>query len=160
MSSFCWKGTKFYPAEGERQQGFGYFTGGGVDGLGVLAGARHGANGSILCPRSQSWIVFTVLTTMLGILSLASEVRSVLSPESMGIFWNAGLAMGLTIVGVQASRILTAGGVALFASAVMANFYPGKVYLLLAAGMVSGMIVPGLILTLQPNRIVPIRSSP
>ncbi len=108
----------------------------------------------------QSWIVFTVLTTMLGILSLASEVRSVLSPESMGIFWNAGLAMGLTIVGVQASRILTAGGVALFASAVMANFYPGKVYLLLAAGMVSGMIVPGLILTLQPNRIVPIRSSP
>jgi serine/threonine protein kinase len=107
----------------------------------------------------QSWIVFTVLTAMLGTLSLASEFRFVLSPESMGIFWNAGLAMGLTIVGVQASRILTAGGVTLFASAVIANFYPGKVYLLLAAGIVFGMIVPGLILTLQPNRIVPIRSS-
>lgn len=104
----------------------------------------------------QSWIVFTTITTVLGVLSLVSEFRPVVSPESMGIFWNAGLAIGLTIVGVQASRILTAGGIVLFASAVIASFYPDIVYLCLAGGILLGMVVPGLVLITQPNKIVPI----
>ena len=73
-----------------------------------------------------------------------------LTPEDMAIFWNAGLAMGLLIVGTQASRMLTAGGVALFASAILASFYPQVEYFVLAGGVLLGMVVPGLMLTLRP----------
>ena len=70
----------------------------------------------------QSWIVFSVITIVLGVLSIVSELRPVVTPEPMAIFWNAGLAIGLLIVGFQASRVLTGGGIALFISAVAASF--------------------------------------
>jgi tRNA A-37 threonylcarbamoyl transferase component Bud32 len=97
----------------------------------------------------QSWIVFSVITTVLGVLSIVSELRPVVTPEPMAIFWNAGLAIGFLIVGFQATRVLTGGGIALFASAVAASFYPRHEYLCLAAGMLGGMVIPGLILAVQ-----------
>jgi hypothetical protein len=87
-----------------------------------------------------------------GVLSLVSELRIVITPEAMAIFWNAGLAIGLLIVGMQASRVLTGGGVALFVSAVFASFYPQIEYLCLAGGMLFGMVIPGLLLTLRSDK--------
>ena len=100
----------------------------------------------------QSWIVFSVITTVLGVLRIVSELRPVVTPEPMAIFWNAGLAIGLLIVGFQATRCLTGGGIALFASAVAASFYPHIEYLCLAAGILGGMVIPGLILAVQRAR--------
>jgi tRNA A-37 threonylcarbamoyl transferase component Bud32 len=108
----------------------------------------------------QSWIVFSVITTVLGVLSIVSEIRPVITPEPMAIFWNAGLAIGLLIVGFQASRVLTGGGIALFASAVAASFYPRYEYLCLAAGVLGGMVIPGLILAVQrarPTAVIPLK---
>lgn len=114
-------------------------------------GRRMARVGKVSALDRQSWIVFTAITVVLGVLSLVSELRLVLTPEAMAIFWNAGLAIGLLIVGMQASRILTAGGVALFVSAVVAGFYPQIEYLCLACGLLFGMVIPGLVLILRPG---------
>jgi hypothetical protein len=113
-------------------------------------GLRMTRSGRFSVLDRQSWIVFTAITAVLGTLSLISELRLVLTPEDMAIFWNAGLAMGFLIVGTQASRMLTAGGVALFASAVLASFYPQAEYFCLAGGVLLGMVLPGLVLALGP----------
>jgi hypothetical protein len=94
----------------------------------------------------QSWTVFTVITAVVGVLTVVSYFRPVLTPEAVAIFWNAGLSMGLLIVGLQASRIMMAGGAALFVSAVAASFYPLQLYTCLAVGVFAGMVLPGLAL--------------
>jgi hypothetical protein len=106
----------------------------------------------------QSWIVFTVITVVVGILTIVSQLRPVLTPEAVAIFWNAALAMGLFIVGLQASRLLTAAGVALFVSAVVANFYPKHLYTCLAAGVAAGMVIPGLVLAYHGAKFRPLPS--
>lgn len=100
----------------------------------------------------QSWIVFTSITVVIGTLTVASALRESIAPASLAVFWNAGLAAGLLIVGVQASRLMTAGGVALLVSAVLGASFPDAVYLWLAAGLLLGMVVPGLIFTFQRSR--------
>jgi hypothetical protein len=100
----------------------------------------------------QSWTVFTSITVVLGILSLISELRIVITPEAMAIFWNAGLAIGLLIIGMQTSQALTAGGVILFLSAVIASFNPDFEYLWLAGGILGGLVAPGLWLALRRDK--------
>jgi hypothetical protein len=97
----------------------------------------------------QAWIVFVTITVALGLLTIVSSLRHVLTPEATALFWTVGLAIGLIIVGLQANRTMTAGGVMLMAGALVACFYPGSLYLCLALGMLGGMALPGLILTLQ-----------
>jgi hypothetical protein len=121
-------------------------------GWALWQGRRMTRTGKFSALDRQSWIVFVTITVVLGILSLVSELRLVITPEAMAIFWNAGLAVGLLVVGVQASRVLTAGGIALFASAILANFFPEAEYLYLAAGMLLGLVIPGLVLLLRPDR--------
>jgi serine/threonine protein kinase len=108
----------------------------------------------------QSWIVFTVITVALGLLTIMSGLRQLLTPDAMAIFWNTGLAIGLIIVGLQASRLMTAGGIALMASAIVAGFYPGSSYACLAGGILAGMVLPGVILIIQTkgSRDVPVGS--
>jgi serine/threonine protein kinase len=96
-----------------------------------------------------SWTMFTVIAIVFGAVTVAAAVRRFLPAEVMAVFWNAGLSVGLLVVGIQASRLMTAGGAALLLSAIMAIFQPKSLYLWLAVGMVAGMIVPGLIFTLQ-----------
>jgi hypothetical protein len=100
----------------------------------------------------QSWIVFSVITTSVGLLTIASAIRPLIPPNAIAVFWSAGIAMGLIIVGLQASRVMTAGGVILLASAVAASFFRESVYLCLAIGMLLGMVAPGIVLTLQRER--------
>jgi serine/threonine protein kinase len=100
----------------------------------------------------QSWIVFTVITTAVGLLTIVSAVRSFIAPEAIAVFWNAGIAMGLIIVGLQASRVMTAGGIIMLSSAVAAGFFRDSLYLCLAIGMLGGMVAPGLLLAIQRTR--------
>ena len=98
---------------------------------------------------SQSWIVFTTITVALGLLTIVSALRHVVSTEAMAIFWNIGLSVGLIVVGLQASRVMTAGGAVLLASGLLASFWPDLLHLCLALGMLAGMVIPGIILTFQ-----------
>jgi hypothetical protein len=102
----------------------------------------------------QAWIVFTVITAVLGCLTIASVLRPLVRPDALAIFWNVGLGIGLLIVGLQANAWITAGGIALVSSALIAHFYPAWVYLCLAGGMLAGMVVPGALLT-ATNRSLP-----
>jgi hypothetical protein len=100
----------------------------------------------------QAWIVFATITVALGLLTIVGSVRHVLTPAATALFWAAGLAIGLVVVGLQANRTMSAGGMLLMAGALLACFYPGALYLCLAIGMLCGMVLPGLILTLQRSR--------
>jgi hypothetical protein len=106
----------------------------------------------------QSWVVFTVITVVVGGLTLVYAVRPEVPTQAIAIFWNAALAMGLLIVGLQASRILTAGGAALFVSALTASFYPRQLYLCLALGVLAGMVLPGLALAYHGATFRPLPS--
>jgi hypothetical protein len=121
-------------------------------GWALWQGRRMTRIGKFSALDRQSWIVFVAITVVLGVLSLVSELRLVITPEAMAIFWNAGLAIGLLIVGVQTSRVLTGGGIALFVSAILANFFPEVEYLCLAVGLLLGLVIPGLVLILRPAR--------
>ena len=115
-------------------------------------GRRMTSAGKLSALDRQSWTVFTAITVVLGILSLISELRIVITPEAMAIFWNAGLAIGLLIIGMQTSQALTAGGVILFVSAVIASFNPDVEYLWLAGGILGGLVAPGLWLALRRDK--------
>jgi hypothetical protein len=91
----------------------------------------------------QSWIVFSVITSCTGVLTVASQLRSTIPVQVMAMIWIVALGMAMLIVGIQASRWLTAGGVALVGSAVLANFMPRHMYSCLGAGVLLGMVTPG-----------------
>jgi hypothetical protein len=113
----------------------------------------------------RSWIVFTVITVALGTLTIASAVTKFVPPHAMAVFWNTGLAIGLLAVGLQANRIMTAGGVVLLVSALGASVVAEWAYLSLAAGMLGGMVIPGVIFAIQKRNFrrahrAPATSSP
>jgi serine/threonine protein kinase len=100
----------------------------------------------------QSWIVFSVITSCTGALTVVSQLRSTIPVQVMAMFWIVALGMAMLIVGIQASRWLTAGGVALVASAVLANLMPRHMYSCLGAGVLLGMVTPGAALAYQGAR--------
>jgi hypothetical protein len=69
----------------------------------------------------------------------------------MGLFWGAGLSMAMLIVGLQASRPLLGGGIALLAASVAACLVPGWFEGLSALGWVVGLVLPGVILALDKS---------
>jgi hypothetical protein len=91
----------------------------------------------------QSWIVFSVVASCTGVLTVVSQLRSTIPVQVMAMFWIVALGMAMLIVGIQASRWLSAGGAALVGSAVLANFMPRYMYSCLAAGVLLGMVTPG-----------------
>ena len=96
-----------------------------------------------------SWTMFTVIAIVLGAITVVSAWRRFLPAEVVAVFWNAGLSVGLLVVGLQASRLMMLGGVALLVSAVLAMVDAGSLYVWLAGGMLTGMVIPGLIFTMQ-----------
>lgn len=118
-------------------------------GWAMQEGHRMRRRGELSAVDMHAWVVFTTITVGIGLLTLASALRRTVEAEALAMFWSTGLAVGMVIVGLQASRLMTGGGVALFASALVANWFPDTVYLCLAAGMVAGMVLPGLVLVLQ-----------
>jgi hypothetical protein len=120
----------------------------------IREGVRMSRIGKFSALDRQAWIVFTAITVVLGTLTIVSGLRQSVPPEWMATFWNAGLATGLLIVGLQASRLMTAGGGALLMSVVLAMVDPQSGYLWLAGGLLAGMVIPGLIFSFphRPNR--------
>jgi serine/threonine protein kinase len=101
----------------------------------------------------QAWILFTVITVALGLLTIVSVIRPLISPEAMAIFWNTGLSIGLVAIGLQANRLMTFAGIVLMISALLASFYEEFVYICLASGMLVGMVPAGLILVVQGDQL-------
>jgi hypothetical protein len=96
---------------------------------------------------SYAGTVFVVVFGVLLILNVTAQ-HTVVPPKAMGLFWSAGLSMALLIVGLQASRPLLAGGVALLAVSVAACLVPRWFEALSALAWLVGLVVPGVVLAL------------
>lgn len=96
----------------------------------------------------------TVFGVVFGVLLVANFAGQhvVIPYRAMALFWGFGLAMALLIVGLQASRPLLVGGLALLAASVAACRVVGAFHLLLATGWLAGMILPGLALAWRSRR--------
>jgi len=90
-------------------------------------------------------VVFSVVFGVLLIANFSAQHR-VVPYEGMALFWSFGLAMALLIVGIEASRPLVLGGIALVAASVAACLVPEWFSGLLAAGWLAGLVAPGLAL--------------
>lgn len=96
----------------------------------------------------QAGVVFGVVLLVLAIASFTAQ-HTVIPSLGIALFWSFGLSMALLIVGIQASRPLLLGGVALIAASVVACFAPGWFSGILALGWMTGMVVPGVNLALR-----------
>lgn len=92
--------------------------------------------------------VFAIVLAVLLIASLSAQHR-VIPTEGIALFWSFGLAMAALIVGLEASRPLAWGGVALVAASVAACWLDGWFSGLLAAGWLAGFVIPGIVLVLR-----------
>lgn len=126
--------------------------------LSVREGRRIAAQGYASPMDRQASIVFGVTLVTLMILTILSVTRQLIPEPAMSMFWNVGLGMAFLTLGLQASRILLWGGIALLGSVVAANLDPGWLYGYLSAGLVVGEVMPGIILAFQ-NRGAEVASS-
>lgn len=96
----------------------------------------------------------TVFGVVFGVLLVANFAGQhvVIPYRAMALFWGFGLAMALLIVGLQASRPLLVGGLALLAASAAACRVADGFHLLLATGWLTGMILPGLFLAWRSRR--------
>lgn len=111
-------------------------------------GARRVPVGRRTLVDSYAGTVFLVIFGVLLIVNLTAQ-NTVVPPRAMGLFWSVGISMAMLIVGLQTSRPLLGGGVALLAASVAACFVPGWFDGLSALGWVLGLIVPGVVLALD-----------
>ena len=94
---------------------------------------------------SHAGITFGVAFTVALLLNLTAQ-RTVLPAPAMALFWSGSISIALLVVGIQASRPLLAGGIALLAASVLAVFVPGWFSGTLALGWLAGLAVPGIVL--------------
>lgn len=110
----------------------------------IREGRRIMISGRTTVHDRQATVVFGVIVGWLGLLSALAGLTDVLSHRALCVLWNAGLSMALLIMGFQASRVLIAGGITLLASVVGAAVDPPNFYLWLAAGVLFGVVGPGI----------------
>src|SRR5262245_29544341 len=103
--------------------------------LSIREGRSLMASGRSTALDRQASVVFAVILGWLGVLSILSGIGEVISERVMCLLWNAGVSMALLILGLQASPAMTAGGLVLLASVLVATFDPGRFYLWLSVGM-------------------------
>ena len=65
---------------------------------------------------------------------------------AMSLVWATGFSIALLIVGLQSSRLLLAGGIAMLAACVIAPFVQTWFDGMLTAGWFAGFVVPGIVL--------------
>lgn len=115
----------------------------------VWGGARRsGARQTLL--DSQVGTVFSVVFGVVLIVNLTAQ-HSVVPAQGMAVFWAAGLSIAMLIVGLQASRVLLVGGLALLAANVAACSVLGWFDGLQALGWTLGLVVPGVVLALEES---------
>ncbi len=113
-------------------------------GISVWAASRQ-ADGRETAADSQAGVTFAAAFGVILLLNLTAQ-HSVIPARAMSLFWSGGLSIALLIVGLQASRPLLMGGVALLAASALAGFTPAWFHGTLALGWIAGMAVPAIVL--------------
>ena len=116
-------------------------------GVSVWAASRGRAARQSLVD-SNAGIVFSVVFAVLMLVNLAAQ-HTVIPFQAMALFWCVGFSIALLVVGIQASRPLWIGGLALLAASVTAGHIPGWFDGILALGWALGFVVPGIVLALE-----------
>ena len=93
----------------------------------------------------QTGVLFSVVFAVMLLASLTLQHR-VLPYEAIAIFWGLSFAIALIVTGLEASRLLLAGGLVLLAACIATAWLPDFFSGLLALGWLAGMAVPGIIL--------------
>src|SRR6266508_6831681 len=91
--------------------------------------------------------VFCVVFIVLLLVNVTAQ-HTIVPAKAMALFWSAGFSMALLIVGIQASRVLLAGGAALVIASITAPLIPSWFDGILALGWASGFVGPGIVLAL------------
>lgn len=113
-------------------------------GLTVVLSLRTDPRRETLVDRHVG-ILFSVVFLVLLVASFTLQHR-VVPYQAMGIFWGLGFAIALIVAGLEASRLLLVGGLALLAACVATAWFPGLLNGLLASGWFAGMVLPGIAL--------------
>jgi hypothetical protein len=92
-------------------------------------------------------VVFCVVFIVLLLVNVTAQ-HTVVPAKAMALFWSVGLSMALLIVGIQTSRVLLAGGMALLMVSITAPLIPGWFDGMLALGWAVGFVGPGILLAL------------
>ena len=94
---------------------------------------------------AHAGVVFLVVAVVLLLVNVTAQ-GTIVPHQAMGLFWSAGFGMAALIVGLQSSRPLLFGGIAVIASCVVASLVPEWFGGLLALGWLAGFVVPGVVL--------------
>lgn len=113
-------------------------------GITVWTASRHDAERETRVD-SQAGITFGVALAVALLLNLTAQ-HTVIPARAMSLFWSGSISIALLVVGIQASRPLMAGGMALVAASAVAGFVPAWFSGTLAVGWLAGLVVPGIVL--------------
>ena len=113
-------------------------------GITVWVANRHAAQRETRVD-SQAGITFGVALGVALLLNLTAQ-NTVIPPNAMALFWSGSISIALLVVGIQSSRLLMAGGIALLAASALAGFVPGWFSGTLALGWLAGLVIPGIVL--------------
>ena len=113
-------------------------------GISVWA-ARRDDTGRETQVDAQAGITFGVAFGVVLLLNLTAQ-HTVIPEKAMTLFWSGGLSIALLTIGVQASRPLLAGGIALLAASAAAGFVPDWFHGMIALGWIFGLVAPAAVL--------------
>ena len=118
-------------------------------GVSVWAAGRD-TGGRRTLVDTQAGVVFSVVFGVLILVNVSAQ-HTVVPLRAMALFWSAGFSIALLVVGIQASRPLLGGGVAMVAASITASLVPSWFDGILALGWAIGLAGPGLALALEKS---------
>ena len=116
-------------------------------GITIWVASRHDAERETQVD-SRAGITFGVALAVALLLNVTAQ-DTVIPARAMSLFWSGSISIALLVVGIQASRPLLVGGVALLAASALAGFVPGWFSGTLALGWLAGLVVPGILLWIR-----------
>lgn len=93
----------------------------------------------------QTGILFSVVFAVMLLASVTLQHR-VVPYEAMAVFWGLGFAIALIVAGLEASRPLLVGGLAMLVACIATAWFQSFFNGLLALGWLAGMVLPGITL--------------
>ena len=94
---------------------------------------------------SHAGMTFGAALAVALVLNLTAQ-HTVIPVNAMALFWSGSISIALLVVGLQASRPLLAGGIALLGASALAGYVPGWFSGTLALGWLAGLVAPGIVL--------------
>ncbi|MDE2805445.1 MAG: hypothetical protein OXN18_09915 [Gemmatimonadota bacterium] len=113
-------------------------------GITVWVARRHDAERETRVD-AQAATTFGVALAVALLLNVTAQ-DTVIPATGMSLFWSGSISIALLVVGIQASRPLLGGGVALLTASALAGFVPSWFSGTLALGWLAGLVVPGIVL--------------